>query len=52
MSKRCPVCGKGIFREKRLKKHIRRFHPDYLPPSGGISYLEKIRRAKEMSKNE
>jgi len=25
----CPVCGKGMYREKALKKHIRRYHPDY-----------------------
>jgi len=29
MSRPCPVCGRGMFRQKRLKVHIRRHHPDY-----------------------
>ena len=29
MGKPCPVCKRGMFREKKLKRHIRIHHPDY-----------------------
>jgi len=29
MGRPCPVCGRGMFRQKKLKEHIRRHHPDY-----------------------
>jgi len=29
MGRVCPVCGKGMFRAKALKEHIRVHHPDY-----------------------
>jgi len=29
MGRRCPVCGRGMFRQRKLKSHIRRHHPEY-----------------------
>jgi len=29
MGRKCPVCGKGPYRQKRLKRHIKMHHPDY-----------------------
>ena len=29
MGRPCPVCKRGMFKEKKLKRHIRIHHPDY-----------------------
>jgi len=48
MGRKCPVCGKGMFRPKKLKEHIRRHHPDYYYEHiyTGISRTDEERKKK------
>ena len=47
MGRRCPVCGRGMFRRKALMKHIKTHHPSYYKEwyeNYGVSSKMKIEK--------
>ena len=54
MGRHCPVCGKGMFKAKALKRHIRRYHPDYYNrfiKTGGFSYTQWCSSSDDQIRN-
>ncbi len=51
MGRPCPVCGKGMFRKKQLREHIKRHHPwyykEYIENYGASSKMATERKKKK-----
>ena len=53
--RRCPVCGRGMFRRKALLDHIKRYHPSYydkwIANSPRYSICHALLRARKHGKS-
>jgi len=51
MGRRCPVCGRGMFREKALHDHIKKFHgwyfKEFMETGSGGGGLKKEKKKKK-----